>query len=668
VTGINKSLIFGLLILKLLPCIVQAQTGDKFFAPRLLMQSGISWTPSQFSMEPAASAMSRIASLGFDFVILGEESWILMEQQAGIFNINWIDDCLEQAAKHKLKVILCIPTTHPPAWLTRLHPELLLEDEQGQQAEHGFPRNINPSNAVFRFYAKRLAGQLGARYGHDRRIWGWYIEEPGMQNGKDFSATALSGFHTWLMEKYKYVHLLNEAWSTDSILPEFTGIEQAPVPQLSPVYALVPAARNDFEKYRTVVLPEAMHFQYDTLRKITGPLQYIFTDTYPEPANIFADPFSFSNNTSFLAHREGESGMTGIQISFFSELSASVSGYTAFRLNADFPGGNERIKAWHAFALGEKFIFAEAGRLFDNGNTQLVNTDKSIAPIKLSTAGGQIIQAMQEIRELRKYRSEAIQVPENISGRRTAIYRNPSETQNNNAENVFPEYLLKPYTSLKSMGCPVRFFPSGQYPDPARFPFFLVPEEELNKVDDLRFLEAYARNGGQLVFLCNSKRSAANIEIDSVLARICGARIIFPDGNTLKESKKNQNQNPSIRQSACMLVPDPGTRILEEIPGTVATSTCLAVQRKTGKGSISRICSIQDSTDVERKGLRKIFTEGGAEILDLPPDVFTGWRDGFAVCLNYSTEPVHAPHPKNAVLLTGNETVYPGSVCVWIEK
>jgi beta-galactosidase len=668
VKGKHNTLFFGLLILILSPGILQAQPADKFFSSRLLMQSGISWTPSQFSNEPAASAMARIASLGFDFVILGEESWVLMEQQAGVFNFNWIDDCLEQAAKNKLKVILCIPTAHPPAWLTRQHPSLLLEGESGQRAEHGFPRNINPSNAVFRFYAKRLAGQLGARYGRDRRVQGWYIEEPGMQNGTDFSATALSGFHTWLIDKYKYVHLLNEAWSTDSIRSEFTGIEQAPIPQLSDVYTKVPAACNDFEKYRTVILPEAMHFQYDTLKKITTPLQFIFTDTYPEAENIFADPFSFTRNTSFLAHREVATGITGIRFSFCSELAASVCGYTASRLNTGFPGGNNRIKVWHAFAVGEKFVCADAEKIFDEGKTSQVNTDRALAPINLSPAGGQIIQAMQEVRELRKYRREDLQEPEGYSGRRTAVYYKPSETAPSGPEDAFPESLLKTYSCLKSMGCPVRFFPPGQYPDPLRFPFFLLPEDSLNDADELRFLEAYARNGGQLVFLCSSKKSAAGSGMDSALARICGARKIFPDDNPLKESQKNQKQNFSIRQTSCMLVPDEGTRILEEIPATGTGKNCPAVQRKAGKGSISRICIMNDSIDVERKVLRKIFTEAGAEILDLPPDVFVEWRDGFGVCLNYSGEPVHVPHPKNAVLLTGNETVYPGSVCVWIEK
>ncbi|MFN8208585.1 MAG: beta-galactosidase [Bacteroidales bacterium] len=655
----------GLLLLIISLAHIHAQGGNKFFSPRLLMQSGISWTPSQFTMEPAASAMGRIASLGFDFVILGEKSWILMEPQAGIFNFNWIDDCLEQAAKHKLKVVLCIPTAHPPAWLTRLHPELLLEDEKGKKSEHGSSRNINPGNAVFRFYAKRLAGQLGARYGLDRRIQGWYIEEPGMQNGNDFSAAALSGFHTWLMEKYKYVHLLNEAWRTDSLEPGFTGIEQAPIPRLSAIYSRAPAALDDFEKYRTVILPEAMHFQYDTLRKITTSLQYIFTDSYPEPENIFADPFSFARNTSFLAHKETE-GMKGLWFSYFSELATSVSGYSASRLNVEFPGGNNKIKTWHAFALGEKFIWIDAGKLFDEGKTAKVNTDRAIAPINLTPAGGQVIQAMQEIRELREYRREDLVEPQEFSGRRTAVYRNPPGSAPAIAEKVFPAYLQIPYNCLKGMGCQVRFFPSGQYPDPARFPFFLVHEEELNDADELRFLEAYARNGGQLVFLCSQTNLAADSDIDSALAKICGAGKFFPDEISMKGLSNNQDQYSLIRHTGCKLVPDPGTRILEEIPGT--GQYCLAVQRKVGKGSISRICNLNGKSDIERKLLRKIFKDAGAEIYDLPPDVFVEWRDGFGVCLNYSAEPIHAPHPKNARLLTGNETVYPGSVCVWIEK
>jgi beta-galactosidase len=65
--------------------------------------------------------------------------------------------------------------------------------------------------------------------------------------------------------------------------------------------------------------------------------------------------------------------------------------------------------------------------------------------------------------------------------------------------------------------------------------------------------------------------------------------------------------------------------------------------------------------------MRKVFAKGGAEILNLPPYVFTEWRDGVYIAVNYSSKVVEAPVPNGAKVLLGGRQLEPGGVTVWGE-
>ena len=73
-----------------------------------------------------------------------------------------------------------------------------------------------------------------------------------------------------------------------------------------------------------------------------------------------------------------------------------------------------------------------------------------------------------------------------------------------------------------------------------------------------------------------------------------------------------------------------------------------------------------DDGALERAILRRIYAFGG-EPYDLPAGIILEWRDGFYVCLNYTSQAQPAPIGRNIRPLIGEATMAPAGVTVWQE-
>ena len=58
-----------------------------------------------------------------------------------------------------IKVIIGTPTYAIPAWMARLHPEVLVVTPQGQRP-FGARQNMDIASPTYRFYAARIIRQL----------------------------------------------------------------------------------------------------------------------------------------------------------------------------------------------------------------------------------------------------------------------------------------------------------------------------------------------------------------------------------------------------------------------------------------------------------------------------------------------------------------------------
>jgi beta-galactosidase len=682
----------------------RAQTEEKFFPPKNLMQLGVYYYPEQWPKEEWARDIKHIAELGFEFIHLGEFAWANMEPQAGVFDFNWLDACIAEAAKNKLKVILCTPTAAPPVWLTRLHPEVLLINAQGITQQHGSRLHANPSGPIFQFYAKRITGQLAARYGHDARIWGWQLDnEPHLGTLYDYSPTALSGFHSWLMARYPSIALLNQAWGTAFWSESYSSFDQIRIPNSNEApQGVNPHALLDFQRYTSDALAGSIRSIADTLHKAIARSQFITTNfayyRFIPPVDPFRskDDLNFASHTMYLMNTisdedRGELGFrlgSGLELSFSADLSRSVSGYTGImelqpgqinwgKWNSQPLPGAVRMWVWHAFGLGEKFTCTYRYRQPLFGNEMYHNGIMETDGTSLSRGGSEFIQALQEIQELRKFYNPESKIPHELTSSKTAFLwstdnlldlENQKQTQ---AWDSWKHYLTY-YACLKSMGANVQFITENNYPDPNEFPFMVIPACQRTDAALIAKWEEYVRAGGQLILSCRTGQKDKlghfpETQLQHQIQSLIGARVEYFD--QLPPGKSGIVKTDTSRYSwnawADILEPDDGTEVLATYGDQFYAGKAAVVSRKLGKGTVTYLGCWSSNDALEKEILRKIWIKGGASILDLPAYVFTDWRDGFWVTVNYSSRPAHAPVGKKARILIGNETVNPGGVCVW---
>jgi beta-galactosidase len=114
-------------------------------------------------------------------------------------------------------------------------------------------------------------------------------------------------------------------------------------------------------------------------------------------------------------------------------------------------------------------------------------------------------------------------------------------------------------------------------------------------------------------------------------------------------------------------LPFAGTRVLAEYKYSKGGAQIAAITRPLGKGTVSYIGISTLGGKLERQILRRIYLENGAHILNNPDNVFTEFRDGFWITVNYSSQVFDVPVPAKAKILLGTKKLPPSGILVWKE-
>lgn len=335
---------------------------------------------------------------------------------------------------------------------------------------------------------------------------------------------------------------------------------------------------------------------------------------------------------------------------------------------------------WHSFGLGDRFVctyrFRQpiyGGEHFHKG---IVETDG----ITVAPGGKEYVQALNEIKSLRKYKLKNTKMPQKHQARQTAfLWKQDNllnlETTPHNQKWDPWQHFYTYYENVKTFGSEVVFLSEDQRFDPKTYPFMLAPAYEMIDQQLVEKWRDYVEKGGNLILSCRSGMKDNNGHLWEALLQepiwnLIGAKIEFFD--QLPPGKKGtvrfDGKDYKWNVWADVIAPNKGTKVLATHQDQFFAGKPAAVTRKLGKGSVTYIGAWSESGELEKQIMRKVYTDAGAEILNLPNYVFTEWRDGFWVTVNYTSETVEAPIPDNAEILFGKRQVPPAGVAVWIEK
>ena len=674
-----------------------------------LMPIGAYYYPEHWDKSQWERDLKKMADLGFEFTHFGEFAWAFMEPEEGKFDFSWLDENVRLAEKYGLKVIMCTPTPTPPAWLVRKHPEILVVNEDGIQMQHGRRLHANGMHPQYQFYIKRVVEQLAKRYGQDPRIWGWQLDnEPHYDSMDDHSEYAHKAFREWLKKKYNNdIAALNKAWGTAFWSLRFNNFEQINIPnQKTGANTSSPHAMLDFKKFNAEQLANSLGFQADILRQHISQQQWITTNyayyKFLPPVDLFLTPPSldFASHTMYLtsgwlnnsgdkiSHRTG----SGMELSFSNEMARSVRGYTGImelqpgqinwgRINAQPQPGAVRMWLWHSFGLGDRFActyrFRQpiyGGELYHKG---ILETDG----VTVSPGGEEYVQAIKEMNDLKKnhYKPKKIAEPAEYAGRRTAFLWKSANLWDMEREkhstlwSTYPHYYTY-YESLKRLGSPVTFLTENHDFDPKKTPYMVAPAYQLLDKKLVEKWQKYVEAGGHLVLSVRTGQKDNNGQLWEMMLqepiwKLIGTEIKFND--QLDPAHKStvmmdgQSYDWHVWGDVMTKPTDPQAEVWATFDKEFYAGSAAVVHRKSGKGSVTYIGAWSQDNKLEYAVLQKLYKKTGATVLDLPPYVFTEWRDGFWVTVNYTDTPYEAPLPAKAKVLLGNKKIKTAGVLVW---
>ncbi|AJE42791.1 beta-galactosidase [Streptomyces nodosus] len=227
---------------------------------------GGDYNPEQWPEEIWHEDVRLMREAGVTTVTVGVFSWARLEPHPGAREFGWLDRLMDLLHHNGVGVALATPTSAPPPWMGRLHPETLPRDEDGHIEWWGGRQHFSHSSAVYRRHAAAITEDLAARYAAHPALTLWHINNEYCTF--DHGDEAAAAFRRWLRERYGTLDALNTAWGTafwGQVHDSWDGI----LPPRRAHYLKNPAQLLDFRRFTSDMLLECYTAERDIVRRHT---------------------------------------------------------------------------------------------------------------------------------------------------------------------------------------------------------------------------------------------------------------------------------------------------------------------------------------------------------------------------------------------------------------
>jgi beta-galactosidase len=672
---------------------VSLQESMRFFNPADLTIVGTYYYPEHWDESQWERDLKQIKELGFDFVHYAEFAWAQLEPEEGVYDFAWLDRAVNLAAQNNLKVILCTSTATPPVWLTRNHPEILIENENGTKTDHGARQHPSPSNNFYRDYSLKMIDKLAEHYGNDLRVIGWQLDNeprPVFDYGKD----AEQGFREWLKKQYRTVEALNKAWGTAFWSQIYSDFSQINIPRMSQMF-MNSHQILDYRRFATEEMVSFLDEQAKTIRS-HAKNQWITTNLIPEYEDGHlrqCKELDFHSYTRYMVFGENYGiGRKGYRLGPVERIAKANDFFRPIdgiygvmelqpgqvnwgKINPQPLPGAVRLWLWHVFAGGSRFTCTYRYRqpifgteLYHYG---IVGPD-GITP----TRGGLEYAAfIKEIAQLRKVYQAGVPNPEAYEKRRTAIlynHENTWEMQRNKQTSEWntERHIDKYYDALKHFGAPVDFIDENA--DFASYPTIIAPAYEMVDTALIQRWQAYAEQGGHLILTCRTGHKTRNGQLFEAsfaapVYPLIGGKIVFYDLllPQTPDSVLLDGQKYSWVSWGEILSPDKNTEVWANYLGDFYEGSPAIIFHRLGKGTVTYVGVDSQDGRLEQAVLKKNYSLRNIPLLDLPDGVHIEYRDGFGIAVNYSDQKQSLPLPAGTEYVIGGKEIPVAGVAVW---
>ncbi|MBM4047928.1 MAG: beta-galactosidase, partial [Planctomycetes bacterium] len=241
------------------------------------MLLGVDYSPEQWDESRWETDAQLMQEAGLGLVRLAQFAWSRLEPRRQKYEFGWLDRAMDVLARHGLRVMLCTPTTAPPAWLVERHPSILPCDAHGVRQQYGVRRSCCISNEPYRKYVRRIVSEMGRHYKDHPAVVGWQVDSPlgASDAGRCFCEGCAQAFREWLYKKYGSLARLNQEWGTVFWSQEFSEWHQIPVPSKAVAVegrcGHSPSLCLDFHRFCSASVVDFVRMQSELIRSICPP-------------------------------------------------------------------------------------------------------------------------------------------------------------------------------------------------------------------------------------------------------------------------------------------------------------------------------------------------------------------------------------------------------------
>ncbi|MFG2746643.1 DUF4434 domain-containing protein [Streptomyces chartreusis] len=271
---------------------------------------GGDYNPEQWPEATWHEDVRLMKEAGVNSVTLGVFSWAKLEPRPGAREFGWLDRLMDLMHENGIGVVLATPTSSPPPWMGRLHPETLPRDEDGRTEWWGSRQHFSHSSATYRRYAAAITEDLAARYGDHPALRMWHINNEYCTY--DWGDEAETAFRGWLRARYGTLDALNRAWGT-AFWSQGYGDWHEVLPPRRAHYMKNPTQVLDFRRFTSDALLECYLAERDIVARHTprtpvttnfmalwqgldawrwaGQEDVVSIDVYPDPRDPFGGQY-----------------------------------------------------------------------------------------------------------------------------------------------------------------------------------------------------------------------------------------------------------------------------------------------------------------------------------------------------------------------------------------
>lgn len=313
--------------------------------------------------------MRMMEAAGFNVIRIAESTWSTCEPQPGVFDFTHVDRALDAAARHGIAVIVGTPTYAVPAWLVRLHPDVLAVTPNGP-GKYGPRQIMDIVNPAYRFYGERVIRRLIEHVASHPAVIGYQVDnETKYYDSVSPDMQAL--FVKYLREKFHDdLDQLNAHFGLDYWSNRVDAWEDFP----DVTNSINQSLRGEFDRFRRAQVAEFLAWQTGIVREYAREDQFVTQNFdfewrgYSYGIQPAVDHFKASaavDITGVDIYHPTEDDLTGKEIAFGGDMTRSTkngANYLVLETEAQgqhgwvpFPG-QLRLQAYSHLASGADMV------------------------------------------------------------------------------------------------------------------------------------------------------------------------------------------------------------------------------------------------------------------------------------------------------------------------